>query len=324
MPFLLRSLKLPEDYAQLAQLFQLIRNEPVDAEALAQEDRSLPAQNRLSRSNSGLLEGFGRERVVVESDSDGIIGYGVAWRAPWTDPGALASLYCVHPDFCKQGVGQMILAHIEKWAQDIGAKLLMSEVKDWVPDSLPFFLNRGYTVDAHVFELVLDLQSFDRTLLSAIQEAGNDRDIRYLALGEASDTETRQKLYDLYRETLIDNPGFVGSLPDFDQWQTEALPNDRQVHVFVAVDQDRFVGVTTLFATDEPGLFYTDYTGVSKAYRGRRIATTLKLRSIQAAWKAGAHTLYTDTEAGNKPMQAVNRGLGYVPGRGAYRILKHI
>jgi hypothetical protein len=45
---------------------------------------------------------------------------------------------------------------------------------------------------------------------------------------------------------------------------------------------------------------------------------------VQAAINEGAHTMTTDTEAGNKAMQKLNRGLGYKPGKGHYRIKKKL
>ena len=84
------------------------------------------------------------------------------------------------------------------------------------------------------------------------------------------------------------------------------------------------MGVTQLFTTEEEGVLYTNYTGVHKAYRGRGIAKALKLLSIDCAIKAGAHTTTTDSEENNTPMQSINRSLGYVPGKGHYRILKQL
>jgi hypothetical protein len=45
---------------------------------------------------------------------------------------------------------------------------------------------------------------------------------------------------------------------------------------------------------------------------------------MQTALNEGAHTMTTDTEAGNGAMQTLNKGLGYLPGKGHYRILKKL
>lgn len=130
----------------------------------------------------------------------------------------------------------------------------------------------------------------------------------------------------MYVETSKDNPGQSGNLPDFSQWRKEALPEDcsQEKWVFIALDGNDFVGVSTLFSTEVSGVLYTDYTGVKRDYRRRGIAKALKLLSIQAAINEGAHSMTTETEAGNEAMQKLNKGLGYLPGKGHYRICKPI
>jgi GNAT superfamily N-acetyltransferase len=320
----LRDLQLPEDYVLLANLFNLIEHDSTSAQALEGEDKHIPTISKLSKDENGLLLGFGRTRVIAETLEGKVIGYGASWRAPWSDPGEVASSFCVHPDFRRQGVGEMILNHIENWANEHQAFVLLSEVKDWMEDSLPFVQKRGFAVDAHVYELNLNLNQFDSTKFAGAIKKVMDSGIRFMTLADINGEESEQKVYQLYIETSKDNPGQSGSIPEFSQWRKEALPVEcsREDWVFIAVDGERFVGVTTLFNTEEPGVIYTDYTGVQKETRGRGIAQALKLLSIHAALKAGAHTMTTDTEDSNLPMQSINRKLGYQPGKGHYRIRK--
>lgn len=320
----LRELRLPEDYAHIAKLFNSIEPSSTTLEALENEDRHIPAVSSLTLNKNGLLTGFGRMRVAAENSDGQVIGYGASWRAPWSDPGELASTFCVHPDYQRQGVGSSILAHIENWAAIHKASVLLTEVKDWIPGSLPFTQKHGFTLDAHVFELVLDLNQLDLKKKDETIHRLKNSGITFLTLADIPGQASEKELYDLYVETSKDNPGQFGSLPDFPQWRKEALPEDRSQEkwVFIALDGDDFVGVSTLFSTEEKGVMYTDYTGVKSNYRGRGIAKALKLLSMQTAINEGAHTLTTDTEAGNTVMQKLNIGLGYQPGKGHYRILK--
>lgn len=326
MTFHLRNLILPDDYAPIAQLLNLVEPGSASAEDLEAEDRNIPTRNSLRVDENGLLAGFGRERVAAVDETGRVIGYGAAWRAPWGAPGRMSSLFCVHPDLRRQGVGGALVAHLEGWARQNGTAVLMSELKDWVPDSLPFSERRGFTQDAHVFELHLNLSQFSGKAFAGVIDDVKAGGIRFLTLADAPGEETEQKLCQLYRETLADNPGQVGGLPGFAAWREEALPKSRTRPdwVFIAADGDRFVGVSTLFSTDSPDLLYTDYTGVARSHRGRGIALALKLLSIDAARAAGAQSMYTETEAKNGPMQAVNRKLGYIPGEGAYRVIKKL
>jgi GNAT superfamily N-acetyltransferase len=310
----LRDLRLPEDYPLIANLFNSIEPGSTTVEALENEDRHIPDTSSLALDENGLLTGFGRMRVIAENTTGQVIGYGASWRAPWSDSGELASTFCVHPSYQRQGVGSLILAHIENWAANHKASLLLSEMKDWIPGSLPFAQKHGFSLDAHVFELVLDLNQLDLKKTDETIHRLKDSGITFHTLADIPGEISEQKLYDLYVETSKDNPGQFGSLPVFPQWRKEALPEDcsQEKWVFIALDGDDFVGVSTLFSTEDTGVMYTDYTGVKK------------LLSMQTALNEGAHTMTTDTEAGNVAMQKLNKGLGYIPGKGHYRILKKL
>ncbi|WP_066296242.1 GNAT family N-acetyltransferase [Bacillus sp. FJAT-29937] len=322
----LRDIRIPEDYVQIAKLFNIIEPGSATAQSIEEEDQQMPATSNLKLNENGLLVGFGRTRVVAEGEKGHIIGYGASYRAPWADPGQLGSIFCVHPDFREQGVGEMILSHIENWANEHQASVLSSIVMDWIDVSLPFVQKRGFSLDAHVFELVLDLNQFDSTKYVDLIEQITKSGIQFVTLADMPGEETEHKLYELCVETSKDNPGQYESLPPFAQWRNEFLPEDssRNDWVFITIDGKRFVGVTQLFSTEDAGVVYTNYTGVQKEYRGRGIAKALKRISIDAAIKAGAHTMITDSEESNAPMQNVNRSIGYIPGKGHYRILKKL
>ncbi|GKV56582.1 hypothetical protein NCCP2222_25290 [Sporosarcina sp. NCCP-2222] len=321
----LRDMKVPNDYPHVAVLFNTIEPDSITAQSLEEEDLHVPVTSNLTRNEHGILAGFGRTRVVAENEEGAIIGYGAAFRAPWTDPGQVGSTFCVHPDYRRQGIGNMLLAHIENWANERQASMLLSTVHDWIDDSLPFVTKRGFQLDAHVFDLLLDLRSYDHVQKDTAEQAKRSG-IRFTTFAEVHGEDSEQKLYELCVETAKDNPGQFGSLPPLEQWRNEFLPNDisRDDWIFIALDGDRFVGVTQLFTTDEAGVLYTNYTGVQMEYRGRGIAKALKQLSIECALKEGAHTLTTDAEESNAPMQAINRSFGFLPGKGHYRILKQL
>ncbi|MED4782767.1 GNAT family N-acetyltransferase [Brevibacillus choshinensis] len=329
MTFNLRPFQIPEDYAALSTFYNQLQPGSLTPDDLAAEDKQIPAQSRLFLEVNQQLGGFGRERIVAEStETKAVIGYAQIWRAPWTPPGCLSSLFYVEPEHRGQGVGTALLSHLIQWAKQQQADIVMSELKDWIPHSLAFIAKHDFTVDAHVFELHVDLDTFDapemEVMLSSLEQSG----ITFFTLADLSpiQEQSMEKLYHLYAETLKDNPGHVGELLKLDEWRREAFPQDScdPELVFIAADGERFIGVTTVFHTDQPSIKYTDYTGVAQDYRGRGIARALKLLSIHAAKKLGARTLSTETEAKNSPMQAVNRKLGYVSGKGHYRIIKRL
>jgi GNAT superfamily N-acetyltransferase len=324
--FKLREMKVPDDYEQLAILLNLIEPGTTTAQSLEEEDRQIPSSSSLKVNDTGLLVGFGRTRVVVETEDGQIIGYGACFRAPWVEPGQVGSQFFVHPDFLRQGIGSMILLHIENWANEHQASVFSSIVMDWMDDSLTFVEKRGFTVDAHIFELELDVNTFNTEKYGNSIKLVTNKGIRFVTLADLDGEEPQQKLYKLCVETSKDNPGQYGGLPPFDQWRKEFFPeaSSRRDWVFIAIEGDRFVGLTQLFHTEKAGVVYTNYTGVRKEYRGLGIAKALKLISILAAKEEGVHTMTTDSEENNAPMQHINRSLGYLPGKGHYRIHKNL
>jgi len=327
MQFHLRPVYLPDDYRGMAELFGRVEPaRPVSAGDLQSEDQGIPVEPDLSLNDDGLLIGHGRERVLAVNDDGRVIGFGATWRAPWTPSGHLLSLLCVEPTCRRRGVGTALLDHLESWGRAQGAAILESETPDEPPDILAFVQKRGYDVDAHVVGFALNLATFDESRCSGVIEVVESSGIRLLALADDPSEMATMKIYELYRETLRDNPGWIGELPAFDEWRREALDPSKARHdrVLIAADGDRFVGVTNLHNTPQPSVLHTDYTGVDRGYRGRQIGLALKLLSCRAALRDGATTMTTETETSNISMLAINRTLGYARGSGRYRVIKRL
>jgi len=79
---------------------------------------------------------------------------------------------------------------------------------------------------------------------------------------------------------------------------------------FVAVAGGRPVAYT-LLTTDEHRLAENEFTATLPDFRGRGLATLCKLASIRWAKANGIHTIVAGNDAGNEPMLAINRKLGY-------------
>ena len=64
------------------------------------------------------------------------------------------------------------------------------------------------------------------------------------------------------------------------------------------------------------------FTGVERAYRGRKLGLALKLLAIQCARSYGATSIMTDNDSQNAPMLAINRKLGYKSEPGLYMLIR--
>src|SRR5207249_9006652 len=74
----------------------------------------------------------------------------------------------------------------------------------------------------------------------------------------------------------------------------------------------RTVGMTVTMVK-ENGTAYTNFTGVSRAERGKGIALAMKLRALRDLMTRGVKLFGTTNDEPNAAMRGINRRLGYVP-----------
>jgi RimJ/RimL family protein N-acetyltransferase len=136
-------------------------------------------------------------------------------------------------------------------------------------------------------------------------------------LADLGDTDAnRHRIWQLHEESFADEPArggaaqrsyehFTRQLFDTGWWQPQTQ--------FVALADGQWAGVAVLRPIPQTNSFYTFYTGVDRAHRGRGVATALKRATIRYALGAGAAYLSTSNDSANAPMLAVNRRFGFRP-----------
>ncbi|THF79920.1 GNAT family N-acetyltransferase [Cohnella fermenti] len=324
----LRPLKVPEDYESLAELLNTFFSEPISAGRLQEDDANLYTVGHTYKDDDGLLAGYDRTRCVAVTKENRIIGYVWSWRAPWTEPGCLNNTVVVSREHRGRGIGGSLLEHLLQWGEGLGASKLVSEMWDDDPAARRFAERRGFAVERHMFQSVLELERAEPSIVEekALFEELAGQGIRFRTLAEAGETEeNKRKIYEIYRRSLVDIPGFTGGVPDFYEWlkwhlQVEGYDPER---VLLAVDGERgdYVAVSNLPYKEATNGIYHEYTGVCPEYRGRKIARALKIRAVQLAKQQGAAYLKTDNDSLNGPILRINQSLGYVPLRGSYRVV---
>ncbi|MGZ9583704.1 GNAT family N-acetyltransferase [Paenibacillus marinisediminis] len=322
MTITIRNIHIPEDYGQIADLLNYILSEQTDAEKLADEDSKIPSTGMLGKNEAGLLIGFDRYRIVAVDEDDKLVGYGISWRAPWTAAGKLNHTLVVAPSHRNQGIGTELYNRLEQWASSNGASELCYEVRDDAESAVSFAEKMGYEVERHSYESVLDLSSFDRNKLKDMNP-----ELTVLSLSEIKEADKELKLYELYKETSYDIPGFDGEFFEFNEWRkwTLELPGSKPEYVLIAMDQDRYIGVVHLLHHPSTQSVYHEYTGVKKEYRGQGIGLTLKLKSIELALNLDMKYMRTNNDSLNKPMLRINRDqLHFIAVPGNYRMVKKL
>ncbi|MFD0717067.1 GNAT family N-acetyltransferase [Paenibacillus sp. GCM10027626] len=327
MKYVIRKLRHPDDYAAVAPLLNLIWPEPTTADRLREDEDKIPP-GQLHYNEEGKLEGWDRPKWVAEDEHGQVVAYAIAWRAPWTDPGTLIHTLVVHPEARGNGVGGALYAVLLEWALEVKASRLIDNMKESDEMSIAFAERRGYAKERHSFESVLDLESFrfDEKLSASIDEAERNG-IRFVTLSEEPGEENERKLYELYKVTHLDIPGYSGDYPWFEEWKKWSLelPGVRPEWIHIAKDGDRYVGVVTLQHNEQTQAMYHEYTGVLPEYRGRRIALALKLLGVQSALANGAPYLRTHNDSMNGPMLHINRDLlGFRAEPGNYKMVREL
>lgn len=320
MTFTIRNVQLPQDYAPIASLLNTIFSEQTSAGVLQGEDAKIPAQGRLGKNEHGLLTGYDRFRIVAVDPAGMLVGYGISWRAPWTAPGELNHTLAIHPDHRSCGAGGALYRTLEHWAVGHGASKLNFEVRDDEAEAVSFARRRGFEVERHSFESVLDLTALNPSVLKQ-----GDCSFPIRTLAEIQSPDKERQLYQLYKETSEDIPGASGEFFDFDEWKkwTLDLPGSSPEYVFIAMERDRMIGVAHLLYQEPTHSMYHEFTGVLRQYRGRGIGRALKARSIELAVRRNIRYMRTNNDSLNGAMLAINRDhFGFQAVPGLYKMVK--
>jgi GNAT superfamily N-acetyltransferase len=322
----LRPYNVGTDAPRVAEIVSATRPEPVTADDVRDWERQRPA-------------GQVAHRMVAVDDAGVVVGRAVASHESWEPAGHFWVAVMVDPAVRRRGVGTLLYQDALCVAGEQGAAELEAEVRDGDPASLAFAQHRGFEVSRHIFESTLDLTRFDESRFGGVVAAGETNGFRFFTLADAGDTlKARRKLYELNRSTAMDVPGRHTPFAPFDAFRAQVFDAswfraDAQIVAAHASDPERWVGMAALGYFEkqvwdvEGGAprtvrhMYHMMTGVERDYRGRGLATALKLLAVRCARRYGAAYLRTNNDSQNAPMLAVNRTLGFVPEPGKYLLV---
>ncbi len=79
----------------------------------------------------------------------------------------------------------------------------------------------------------------------------------------------------------------------------------------IAVKDDEFIGLSSHWKKEEQDVLYTQLTGVREKYRGKGLATAMKVKAIEIASDKGIPKIRTDNETGNEAMLHINQKMGF-------------
>jgi len=291
----------PEDYAALAACNRLAMPGTDDtAESLRQDDENAHAS----------------ARWVAEVDGQ-VVG-SASWfqLANRLHPQKFWMEGAVHPGLQRRGIGDALLNQVLHAVLQKGAISLRTYTREDYTDALRFLQRRGFAEAKRTWVSELDLAEFDFAPYVGHPERVEAAGIRLVQLPELQGTaDWQERLRILYNALQADVPDIDPANPITEEMFREGylrrgacIPEGH----FIALDCDRWVGLSTLWKGSEPNRMNVGLTGVLPEYRRRGIALALKLRAMAWAREQGVTWLKTNNASTNQGMLAINERLGFV------------
>ncbi len=224
----------------------------------------------------------------------------------------------VAPEWRGRGVGGALWSALHATLREHGAQEARLLAREDHPVAPGFLTRRGFVADKRYFTSALDVTAFGdapyRTLPAQLAAQGLSLH-SLTTLREAGTPDLEARLHALMSAVRVDVPRADPATPlSFEVFMDAVLgdPGLLPGAYLVAEHAGEFIGQTALFRSPVSPDLFTGLTGVTRAWRGRGVATTLKVAAIGAARAMGAATIRTDNASDNAPMLHLNDRLGFV------------
>lgn len=253
----------------------------------------------------------------VALDGGQIVGFGAYYQPGWAfHPRKFGLSITVHPDHQGRGAGSALYNALSDALAPFSPLLVRTRAREDWSRGVRFILDRGFVEDMREWESHLDVAAFDPAPFAGAEAKMREHGIAIKSMVDLSDDPDRdRKIYELDIDVARDVPSPDDYTPmDFERYQEVALKNPGIIPEawLVAVDGDKYVGVSTLWKSEANSDLYNGLTGVRRDYRRKGIALGLKLRNIAYAKRIGAPVIKTWNESNNRAMLGINEALGFV------------
>jgi len=224
----------------------------------------------------------------------------------------------VLPENRRSGIGSALYDTILHGLQPFDPLALRASTSQDQPDSIRFLEKHGFREVIRDIESELDVQAFDLSRFSALEDRFQSKGIQIKTLPQLENDPARnEKLYDLDWDISLSVPGDLAvgiGRRGLDKYVEYAIsgPSVLPDGFFVAVKEHEYVGLSHVLSSKKGISLYQGLTGVKPPYRRLGLGLALKLRAIAYAQVNGYVRIYAENDAKNIPMLAMNERLGYV------------
>ncbi|MBB5918453.1 GNAT superfamily N-acetyltransferase [Nocardia transvalensis] len=157
------------------------------------------------------------------------------------------------------------------------------------------------------------VDDFDDAEFAPYLERAGEAGVTFTTLAGLGDTEdNRRAVYELNRICAADIPerGEFFSYAEYVAQRFEARGYD-PAGVILAVRAGELVGMSAVSLHAEPGVAFSEMTGVLRPFRGHGLSLALKLLAITFARSAGYRWMVTFHHPRNAAAIAMNQRLGF-------------
>ncbi len=257
-----------------------------------------------------------RKRFMAERDGKPV-GYAIYSNMVWMyHPDKYFVQVRVLPEDRRAGIGAMLWDAVVRDIEPRKPVSLFAFVEEDEPAGLRFAAKHEFVEAMRDWESVLDVASCD---LSKIEDParkllGEGIVIKSLAQLRQEDPDCLRRVHALDMAASADVPSPDEFTPfDFEYYCNSMLehPQFLPEAFFVAVDGDKYVGMSVLWKRAKGNALGTGLTGVLREYRRRGIALALKLAAVRYAKSVGVQKIHTENATTNRGMLSINELLGF-------------
>ncbi len=218
-----------------------------------------------------------------------------------------------------RGIGRALYDTLIAAARERDALTVRTYVDETWTDGIGFLGRRGFDKGPVERKSALDLRRFDPARfaenLRRVEEAGELTLLTWMEL--AADPDRDRKYYELDVLIAPDMPSPEPlTTPSYEDYSAQVYghPMFYPEGNVIAVDEDGgYVGLSNLWLRNKPGSIATGFTGVMREWRGKGVATALKVKVLSAAKAAGYEEAVTSNDSTNTGMLGINERLGFEP-----------
>lgn len=261
------------------------------------------------------------ERWVMEDRPGEVTGFADVRNMQWAyHPRKFAASILVHPAHRRRGIATALWARVAEALGRHDAVSVKGHVWEAMPEGMAFARRLGFRETMRAWESRLPVAEIDLARFTRYLElaAASGVTVTTMAAERARDgEEALRRIHAMEAEIAEDiprPPDDVSTPLPYDRWLEHAVRAPWAINdaFFVAVVEGEYAGVSSLWKPQRGDYLHQGLTGVRRPFRGRHIATALKVKTVQHAREHGAREIRTWNEINNRPMLAINEKLGFV------------